>query len=34
VGTLNDILRRMQKHQVKKRSTFRRLEMADRLFAQ
>ncbi len=32
VGTLNEILRRMQTHQVKKRATFRRLRMADRLF--
>jgi pyruvate kinase len=34
VQTLNDILRRMQTHQVKKRATFRRLKMADRLFDQ
>jgi pyruvate kinase len=33
VQTLSDILRRMQKHQVKKRATFRRLRMADRLVA-
>lgn len=32
VQTLHDILLRMQEHQVKKRSTFRRLQMADRLF--
>lgn len=32
VHLLNDILRRMQQHQVKKRATFRRLRMADRLF--
>ena len=32
VRTLRDILRRMQEHQVKKRSTFRRLQMAERFF--
>lgn len=34
VRSLSDILRRMQEHQVKKRSTFRRLQMADRLIAE
>ena len=33
VQTLHDILQRMQAHQSKKRSMFRRLRMADRIFS-
>ncbi len=33
VAALDDILQRMQSHVTKKRSTFRRLRLADRFFA-